>query len=398
MMLPLQSLVTESYELGLVVAVAIGFAFGFVLERAGFGRATKLAGQFYGTDMTVFKVMFGAVVTAMTGLVLASGVGLVDLQAVSQSAASYTYLWPMLVGGLLLGVGFVVSGYCPGTSMVAAASGHLDGVLAFAGVIVGSLVYGEIQPAIASFHDSGAMGHAFIYELLGIPPAVAAAAVVAMALGGFLAAEKLEGLFSRKFLGQPAAPSPRRPRRFAFATLGVLLVAGLAAMLVPVPTTAETRSARVAELDQATFARRLLDEPWSMRVLDLRSREACAEQRIPRSECVPRGELEQLGLQYAPAARDLVLLDADGLEQLPPAAAGFSGRVWLLRGGFAGWKRFALQAPTPPPADAGDQARRAYRFRAALHRAMTGAPPAPPPPSSVQKFVPKKRRKGGGCS
>ena len=64
---PLRVALRRARELGLVVAVLIGFGFGFVLERAGFGRANKLAGQFYGTDMTVLKVMFSAIVTAMLG-------------------------------------------------------------------------------------------------------------------------------------------------------------------------------------------------------------------------------------------------------------------------------------------------------------------------------------------
>ena len=65
MIFPFESLMDMYREFGLVGAVVIGFFFGFVLERAGFGRATTLAAQFYLTDMTVFKVMFSAIVTAM---------------------------------------------------------------------------------------------------------------------------------------------------------------------------------------------------------------------------------------------------------------------------------------------------------------------------------------------
>ncbi len=57
-----------------------------------------------------------------------------------------TFLWPMLVGGLLLGVGFIISGYCPGTSLVAAASGAVDGMLAFVGVVIGSVLFGMAYP------------------------------------------------------------------------------------------------------------------------------------------------------------------------------------------------------------------------------------------------------------
>ena len=398
MMLPFQQLVTENYQLGLVVAIGIGFFFGFVLERAGFGRATTLAAQFYGTNMTVFKVMFGAIVTAMTGLMIADGVGLIDLTALSEMAASTTYIWPMLIGGLLLGAGFIISGYCPGTSMVSAASGNIDGFVTFSGVIVGTMVYGEIQPAVVGFHNSGDLGQLFLYDLLGVPPAVLAAGVVAMAVGGFFLAEKLEKIFTRKFKGEDLPEAPARPRRYAFATLGTLTVFGLAAMFIPLDTSASAAPNKVERIDQAAFAKRLLDAPWGMRIIDLRAREACAKERIPGAECVPAEALSDLGLQYAPAARDLVLVGAGPIERAPEPAQAFKGRVYLLEDGWAGWQRYALDAPQTPPADASRAQRQAYEFQAALHQAMTGAAPPPPPPAEVKAFVPKKKHKGGGCS
>ena len=93
----------------------IGIGFGFFLERAGFGSARKLTDQFYFKDMAVFRVMFTAIVTAMLGLFYLAACGWVDLSLVYIQP---TYLWPQIVGGLLLGVGFVVGGYCPGTSLV----------------------------------------------------------------------------------------------------------------------------------------------------------------------------------------------------------------------------------------------------------------------------------------
>ena len=80
MTFPFTALSDAARQEGLVVAVLIGIAFGFVLERAGFGRADKLAAQFYLRDMRVFKVMFSAIVTAMLGLTIASGLGLTNLR------------------------------------------------------------------------------------------------------------------------------------------------------------------------------------------------------------------------------------------------------------------------------------------------------------------------------
>jgi len=184
-------------------AVAIGVAFGFVLERSGFGRAQKLVGQFYLTDMTVFRVMFTAVVTAAVGTSLLAAVGVLDLKAVTINYP--TYLWPMVAGGLLVGAGFVVSGYCPGTSVVAAASGKLDGLLTVVGVVLGGVAYAEVQPALAAFHDSGKLGGVFLYRLLHLPPLALSVLIVGVAVACFIGAGAIE---RRVNLKRDAAAGP----------------------------------------------------------------------------------------------------------------------------------------------------------------------------------------------
>jgi hypothetical protein len=198
---PFESLSDERRGLGLVLAVVLGSAFGFVLERSGFGRAQKLVGQFYGNDMTVLKVMFTGIATAMLGLVILSGAGVLDLGEVQ--AFYPTYLWPMIAGGLALGAGFVMSGYCPGTSIVASASGKLDGLATVFGVVVGSLLYGELEPALGAFRRSGELGTYTLARWLGVPAPAVAAIVVVVAVGAFLAAERIE-----RALGRAAAESP----------------------------------------------------------------------------------------------------------------------------------------------------------------------------------------------
>ncbi len=408
MFFPFDSLIAEHRQLGLVVALLIGFAFGFVLERAGFGRSTKLAAQFYLTDLTVFKVMFGAIITAMLGLVVAAGVGLVDLAALSAQAVSFTYLWPMLFGGLLLGVGFIVSGYCPGTSIVASASGNLDGVATVGGVVVGSVLYGELYalfPAVSNFHSSSNMGHFFLYQWLGIPVPVLAVVVTAVALGGFVGAEKVERLMAARKAKHEAeagdgfaiGTAPRRPRPYVFSALAGTAVLALATLALPVAPKAAAPK-RAGTIAQNQLARRVLDAAWTMRILDVRAKKSCAKQRIPGAECVPLKSLGQLGLAYAPASRDLVLVGSGTLDPAYiKAALAYGGEVRVLSGGFDGWRRYALSKPVPPKPGAPVEAQQAFSFRAALYTAMTGAAPPPPPAAGPVKFVPKKKKGGGGC-
>lgn len=90
------------------IAMVIGIGFGYTLESAGFGKSTKLAAQFYFTDMTVFKVMFTGIIVAMVLVFGSSAMGWLDY---SRVYVNPTYLWPGIAGGLIMGVGFVIGGF-----------------------------------------------------------------------------------------------------------------------------------------------------------------------------------------------------------------------------------------------------------------------------------------------
>jgi hypothetical protein len=398
MIFPFESLVAGGRELGLVVAVVIGFGFGFVLERSGFGTAHKLVGQFYGNDMTVLKVMFGAIVTAMLGAVVLSGLGLMDLRAVAATVTSETWIWPMIVGGFVLGAGFIVSGYCPGTSVVAAASGKLDGLATVVGVVLGTLVHGELLAwkPFAAFNGSGYLGQVYLYDLVGLPPPVLALLVAGMAVGCFLGAEKLERMF-----GKDVAPlSPLAPKRFVFAGFGAAAAVGVISLAFPGRTGATPAAALAmpAEIGAAELARRVVDAPWNVRVLDVRPLEKCAAQRVPGAECAPPEALAGLYLADVSPARDLVVVGEGDLAELPAEIRAYRGRVLALDQGFEGWRAYALVASSPPAAGAAPEELEAYRLRAAIHAALTGVK-APPPPAATAGGAPVRRKAGGGgCS
>ena len=179
----------------LAVALGVGIAFGWWLERAGLGSARKLMGQFRLTDLTVFKVMFTAIVTAMLGLFWLSWLGVVDLAAVH---VPETFVGPQLAGGIVFGAGMALAGLCPGTSCVAAATGRLDGVAVMGGFFGGVLATGLALPSIARFYASGARGVLTLGDVAGVTPGVATLAVVTAALAGFAAAERIERAVARR--------------------------------------------------------------------------------------------------------------------------------------------------------------------------------------------------------
>ena len=183
----------------LVVAVLLGIAFGWCLERGGMGNARKLAGQFYFTDLSVLKLMFSAILTAMLGLFWLSWAGLLDL---SRVYVPETFIVPQIVGGLIFGVGFATGGLCPGTSCVAAATGRRDGIALVLGMLAGVFVFGEAFPAIETFAESTARGAWTLPDAFGLSHGTVVGMIVAAALGAFAGAEWLERRAER-----PAAPA-----------------------------------------------------------------------------------------------------------------------------------------------------------------------------------------------
>ncbi|HID39556.1 MAG TPA: sulfurtransferase [Calditrichaeota bacterium] len=186
-----------SEQTGFLIAIILGIGFGFWLERAGFGNSRKLALQFYFKDLTVLKVMFTSIVVAMLGLMFFTLFGWLDI---SKVYINPTYIGAQAVGGLLLGFGFIIGGYCPGTAVVGGATGRIDGYVFLLGALSGMFVFGEMFPAIEDLFISGYMGDVRLMDYFNLSSGTVALLIVLLAVGMFLGGEWLE----RKYGGQEA--------------------------------------------------------------------------------------------------------------------------------------------------------------------------------------------------
>jgi rhodanese-related sulfurtransferase len=405
-------------EASLIIAFLIGIAFGFFLERAGFGNARKLAAQFYLTDLSVLKVMFTAIITAMTGLYILSRAGFVDLSMVYLVP---TFVLPQIAGGLLLGIGFVIGGYCPGTSCVSAATGRIDGIVYLAGMIAGLVGFGEVYPLVQNFVHLTPMGQITLPALFHVSYGLLVFAVVLMALGAFVAAEWAE----KKFGGHPPVPAgslagpPWRLTPVRWLALGLAL-AGFGAALAGSPyrgnqVSVDTRDLALrAGRGDTVSASRLAD--WIIQgrddftLVDLRSPADFAAYHIPGARNVP---LAALAPDFAPRTEKIVLCSADGTQAAQAwfllQAQGFRS-VYLLDGGLGAWRSnvlFPAQSPGRDPASFARQSQVAKFFggtpRIAGAEASASpaalpklAPPALPalPPNAAAANPPKKKKEG----
>lgn len=224
--LHLESLLSK--PLTYLVFLLIGFLFGYVLEISGFNHSPSLASQFYFKDLRVFKVFFTAIVVGMLLLFLSSAVGLLDYNLIWVNP---TYLWSGIVGGLIMGAGFIIGGFCPGTSLVALATLKIDGIFFVLGGLVGVSLFGETVDLYKYFFNGSYYGRLTLMDVFNIPTGIVVILVTLMALFMFLGGEQLEKIYGDK--------DPKKAPKARYYGAGVLVIGAVVVAIIGQPTTAD---------------------------------------------------------------------------------------------------------------------------------------------------------------
>lgn len=183
-----------SAEFNYLIAFLIGLGFGFALEQAGFSSSRKLAGMFYGYDTVVLKVFFTAAITAMLGLGFMNYFEMIDMSIVY---VNEYYIESAIIGGIIMGVGFIVGGFCPGTSVCAAAIGKLDAMAFLGGSFLGILAFGETYNLWKEIYTKSYLGGVKLSDAIGISDGLLVLGVIAAAVLMFWVGEWAEKRFSR---------------------------------------------------------------------------------------------------------------------------------------------------------------------------------------------------------
>ncbi|MBE2238025.1 MAG: YeeE/YedE family protein [Caldilineaceae bacterium] len=345
------------------IYMLIGFAFGYVLEISGFAISTKLAAQFYFKDMTVLKVMFTGIIVAMVLIFLATGLGWLDYNLIWVNP---TYLWPGIVGGLIMGVGFIVGGFCPGTSLVSAATFKIDGIFFAVGGLFGIFLFGETVQSFETFWNSSYFGRLTLMDWLGLPTGVVVIGVVLMALFMFWGGEQLERIFG----GQPQPQSQRSWGRIA--GVATLLAGALLVVVVGQPTTQDKwvrlasekealLSARAVQIHPGELLASLADDQLNVILLDVRDEADYNLFHLRRARYLPLNKVTatvpDLRLE-AGANTVYVVMSNDeraATEAWKLLVAESVPNVYILEGGINNWLTVfghddpAVQpTPTPP--------------------------------------------------
>jgi len=227
-----------------LIFLGIGFLFGFVLETSAFNHSPTLAAQFYFKDLRVFKVFFTAIVVAMLLIFAASAIGLLDYNLIWVNP---TYLWSGIVGGLIMGVGFILGGFCPGTSLVALATLKIDGIFFVLGGLFGVFLFGETVDSFTYFFNGSYFGRLTLMDFFNLPTGVVVILVTLMALFMFWGGEKMEAKFGGK--------DPKKAPKTRYAGAAVLVILAVTIAFIGQPTTLDRWERLAPEKGAALEAR-----------------------------------------------------------------------------------------------------------------------------------------------
>lgn len=366
-----------------LIFLLIGFAFGYTLEIAGFGVSTKLAAQFYFKDMTVLKVMFTGIVVAMVLIFAASALGLLDYNLVWVNP---TYLWPGIIGGLIMGVGFIVGGFCPGTSLVSLATFKIDGLFFALGVLAGILIFGETVGIYDIFWNSSYMGRFTLMELFNWNTGLVVLGVVLMALFMFWGSEQLERIFGGK--------DPKKAPRARYIGAGALVLGAVGVLLVGQPTTAD-RWTKIAPEKEALLAERAVhispaellntmhDHKLNLVMLDVRDEADYNLYHVADTRNISLTDVPAVvpELRLEPQNTVVVVMSNDeaaATEAWKILQAESVPNVYILEGGVNAWlDTFASEENGILAIPASGEDRLRYTFAAALGGAYHSADPDP---------------------
>jgi rhodanese-related sulfurtransferase len=408
----------------------IGFAFGYVLEMSGFGDSRKLAAQFYFTELTVLKVMFTAIVTAMVLTFGAVGLGLLDF---SQVWVNPTYLWSGIIGGLIMGVGFIVGGFCPTTSLASASTGKIDGMLFMLGGFVGAALFAETEPLFTNwYNNAGYYGRVTLDQVFNLPIGVVVLLVVLMALFMFWGAEQLERIVGKKDLSKEP--------KLRIAGASVLVVLALAVVFIGSPSLEDkyskltfTRTETIEQLNADPIVNTIVytaDQMLENRLvfvtpaeafkakynqgmnpiyLDVRSEADYNLYHIDGAINVPFERIEEVipVLLSEPPTNSVFLVmsndEAAAVQAWKILVADAVPNVYILEGGVNNWIAFfgTEEDALRPNPEAGDD-QLGYLFPAALGNRYDSCSPNPIEYEHLEfvekiKLQLKRDKSGGGC-
>ncbi len=364
-----------SEEFSLVIAFFIGIAFGFILEQAGFSSTKKLVGLFYGYDFTVLRVFFTAGITAMAGVLLLGHYGLLDLGVIYVNP---TFLKSALIGGVIMGAGFIIGGFCPGTSVCALAIGKLDALAFVIGAVLGVWAFIESFPVLEGIYTANNMGQVRISDYLGMSDITFGFLLALMAVGAFIATWYIENRVNNR---KPVISLSMR-NKYALSAAALFVVLSVVAFLPGKKDIINNRIAEARRQQTCVFkeipadklAYEIVNNYYELNIIDVRSPEEFEAFHLPMAINIPFDQMMER--QYEPLFRqrlrkNVFYADNDTLVRMACLKAKYIGKSEnvILRESAREFREMFYLAEAPDEGASKSQIE-AHHFRSTTARQM----------------------------
>jgi len=345
-----------SGEFNLVIAFLVGIGFGFILEQAGFSSTRKLVGLFYGYDFTVLKVFFTAGIVAMIGVLILDHFRLLDLGLIYVNP---TFLWSAILGGCIMGAGFIIGGFCPGTSFCAAAIGKIDAMVFILGSLLGIFIFTEVYPVLENIYLMENWGPVRIDQFLGLTPELYAFFLVFVAVGAFVMVTFIENRVNKRKtnLSRPVV------LKYSFlAAIPFVIIALLATtpsrweyILAKIREAREQQKCVIKEIAGDKLAYELQHNYFKINLIDVRAPEEYNQYHLPLAVNVPvdsmlnRGWDEFFTQEYK---INIFYADEDTTAKKACLLANFLGKSenYVLKESTDQFRKMFFNPDQPPPA------------------------------------------------
>ncbi len=157
------------FEPSHVLGLFVGLSFGLSLFASGLANPDKIIGTLRLKDFHAMRVIAVFLVVGMLG------VWAIDMATAPGAPGPYNVKTAQLLvnalGGALLGIGFGLTGYCPGTGLACAAAGRFDALITVVGMMLGALLYIWIYPwVVPQLQAIGDYGKVRLPEITGTDP------------------------------------------------------------------------------------------------------------------------------------------------------------------------------------------------------------------------------------
>ncbi len=393
---------------GLVIMFLIGISFGFILESAGFSSSRKLVGIFYGYDFVVLKVFFTAGLTAMIGLIFMQYFGVIDMSVVNINS---NFLWSALLGGVIMGLGFILGGFCPGTSVTAAVIGKIDAWFFIIGIFIGIFIFGKFDLTFNQLFSGYYFDGEQIHNTIGMHRGWFVFFMIMMAVIAFAVGHHFENQATKGIKPTNINFSSYKMEIFFIILLGIIIIKIPEKSARSYFQNSEKTILKKLVSDNRymaadEFAYNIMHQIPDFYIIDVRTPEEFALMNFPGSVNIPFETLADRGNdEYFKTSGKKVLV-SNG-ETLASKAWIYSQRngfndVYVLKGGINGFIRDIFYAQAPSENEYHYDVKFNYRFRNKAATFFKEGEILLVAPSerktSVPKYdTPKVLKSGGGC-